>query len=59
MTVKLNGPAGGVIEVSDDAVDRYLAKGYSKVEAAKAPAKKPEPVKPERMKPRANARRGV
>lgn len=42
MTVKLRGSTGGVIEVSDDAVDRYLALGYSKVEAApKATAAKP------------------
>ena len=53
MSVKLRGSTGGVIEVSDDDADRYLALGYSKVGADKAPAKKDEPTKP-----RAKARKG-
>jgi hypothetical protein len=53
VSVKLRGPAGGVIEVSDDIAERYLGHGYSKVEADKAPARKAEPVKP-----RAKARKG-
>ena len=44
--MKLTGPAGGVIDVPDDAADRYLAAGYVAVKPA---AKKPEP---KRAKPR-------
>lgn len=52
MTVKLRGSTGGEIEVADDAVDRYLALGYSKVDAApKSGGKAPV------VKPRAKARK--
>ena len=36
----LRGPAGGVIDVNDEAVDRFLAAGYTPVEPkTKAPTK--------------------
>ena len=65
--MKLQGPAGGVIAVRDEAAGRYLAAGYTKVAAerkadqADAPVKakvEPERITPSKTKPKLRRKGG-